>query len=195
MNAGELLSLALITILAENVVLTQLWGVHPFLHSSEKPGIALGGGLCVTLISGLTSLCAWFFNTYLLVPYGLDQYLQTVMFVLTAAAMTGLLDTGLRLALPKVRSLPGTQIPLIAVNCSVLGIALQNAQRGFGALESAAHGVFAGLGFTLAAVLLASVRARLEFSDCPKAFEGLPIALVSAGLLAMAFMGFSGLHL
>lgn len=195
MNAGELLSLALVTILAENVVLSQLWGVHPALNGSEKPGMALGVGLCVTLISGLTAVCAWFFNTYLLAPYGLDKYLQTILFVLTAAALTRLLDIGLRVALPRLRAFLGGQLPMIAVNCSVLGVALQNAQRGYGALASAAHGVFVGLGFTLAAILLASVRARLEFAECPKAFEGVPIVLVSAGLLAMAFMGFSGLHI
>lgn len=195
MNVSELLALALLAIFAENVVLVQLLGVRPLLDTSEKPGTAAAVGLLVTVVMGLTCLCTWFFNTYLLLPFGAADFLQTLLFVLTAAAIVRILDLILKKALPALHALLGSQLPMTALNCAVLGAALQSAQNGSGALASTAYGVFAGLGFTVAALLFCSVRGRLEFAECPKAFEGFPIALVSAGLLAMAFLGFSGLQL
>lgn len=195
MSVSELLSLALLAIFAENVVLTRLLGVRAFLDASEKLSTALTLGLFVTVITGLSSLCAWFFNTYLLIPFGAQNYLQTLLFVLTVASLTAVLDRLAHKLLPALHARVKEQLPLTAVNSAVLGTALLAVSDGSGVLTCAAYGVFAGLGFTLAAILFCSVQARLEFSECPKAFEGFPIALVSAGLLAMAFLGFNGLQI
>lgn len=195
MNLAELLSLAIFAIFAENFVLVQLLGVDSFLSLSKKMDTTLGIGLVVTIVMGIASLCTWAVNTYLLIPFGLDGFLQTVTFVLIIAALVGLTALLLKKAMPALYTTLGNYLPLVITNCAVLGVALLNAQEGCGALASTARGVFGGLGFTLAIVLFASVRERLEFAECPKAFEGLPIALVTAGLLAMAFLGFSGLNL
>lgn len=195
MNLAELLSLAIFAIFAENFVLVQFLGVDSFLSLSKKMDTTLGIGLVVTIVMSIASLCTWAVNTYLLIPLGLDGFLQTVTFVLIIAALVQLTALFLKKAMPALYTALGSYLPLIVTNCAVLGVALLNTQEGYGALASTARGVFGGLGFTLAIVLFASVRERLEFAECPKAFEGLPIALVTAGLLAMAFLGFSGLNL
>lgn len=195
MNFAELLSLAVFVIFAENFVLAQLLGICPFLDSSKKLSTALGMGIAVTFVMGIASICTWAVNTYLLIPLGLDGYLQTLAFILVIVALVQLMELILKKAIPSLHALLDVHLPLIITNCAVLGVVLLNAQESFGALMSAAYGVFGGLSFTLAIVLFASVRERLEFAECPKSFEGFPIALVSAGLLAMAFMGFSGLKI
>ena len=195
MSLAELLSLALLAIFAENVVLVQFLGVDSFLKQSGTMRSALGIGATVTVVMGLSSLCTWAVNTYLLIPLGVDGFLQTLTFLLIIAALAQLAELFLKKAAPALRTASGSYLPLIATNCAVLGVALLNTQKGYDALGAAAYGLFGGLGFTLAIVLFASVRERLEFSECPKTFEGFPIALVTAGLLAMAFMGFSGLNL
>ncbi len=195
MSLGELLSLAIFAIFAENFVLVQFLGICPFLGVSKKMDTALGMGMAVTFVMGLASLCTWAVNKYLLIPFGLDSYLQTVAFILVIAALVQFVEMFLKKAMPALYTALGIYLPLITTNCAVLGVALLNTQEGYGALMSTAYGVFGGLGFTLAIVLFASVRERLEFAEYPKAFEGFPIALVTAGLLAMAFMGFSGLNL
>ena len=195
MNLAELLSLAIFAIFAENFVLVQFLGICPFLGVSKKMDTALGMGMAVTFVMGLASLCTWAVNTYLLIPFGLDGFLQTVAFILVIAALVQFVEMFLKKAMPALYTALGIYLPLITTNCAVLGVALLNTQEGYGALMSTAYGVFGGLGFTLAIVLFASVRERLEFAEYPKAFEGFPIALVTAGLLAMSFMGFSGLNL
>ena len=195
MNLAQLLSLAIFAIFAENFVLVQFLGICPFLGVSKKMDTALGMGMAVTFVMGLASLCTWAVNTYLLIPFGLDGFLQTVAFILVIAALVQFVEMFLKKAMPTLYTALGIYLPLITTNCAVLGVALLNTQEGYGALMSTAYGVFGGLGFTLAIVLFASVRERLEFAEYPKAFEGFPIALVTAGLLAMAFMGFSGLSL
>ena len=195
MNVSELLSLAIFAIFAENFVLVQFLGICPFLGVSKKMDTALGMGMAVTFVMGIASLCTWAVNTYLLIPFGLDSYLQTVAFILVIAALVQFVEMFLKKAMPALYTSLGIYLPLITTNCAVLGVALQNTQNGYGAIMSVAYGVFGGLGFTLAIVLFASVRERLEFAEYPKSFEGFPIALVTAGLLAMAFMGFSGLSL
>ena len=195
MNLAELLSLAIFAIFAENFVLVQFLGICPFLGVSKKMDTALGMGMAVTFVMGLASLCTWAVNTYLLIPFGLDGFLQTVAFILVIAALVQFVEMFLKKAMPALYTALGIYLPLITTNCAVLCVSLLNTQEGYGALMSTAYGVFGGLGFTLAIVLFASVRERLEFAEYPKAFEGFPIALVTAGLLAMSFMGFSGLNL
>ncbi len=195
MSWSELLTLAIFAIFAENFVLVQFLGICPFLGVSKKMDTALGMGMAVTFVMGLASLCTWAVNTYLLVPLGLDGFLQTVAFILVIAALVQFVEMFLKKAMPALYTALGIYLPLITTNCAVLGVALINTQEGYGPLMSTAYGVFGGLGFTLAIVLFASVRERLEFAEYPKAFDGFPIALVTAGLLAMSFMGFSGLDL
>lgn len=195
MSVSELLSLAIFAIFTENFVLVQFLGICPFLSVSKKMDTALGMGMAVTFVMALASLCTWAVNTYLLIPFGLDNYLQTVAFILVIVALVQFVEMLLKKAMPALYTALGVYLPLITTNCAVLGVALQNTQNGYDAIASVAYGVFGGLGFTLAIVLFASVRERLEFAECPKAFEGFPIALVTAGLLAMSFMGFSGLNL
>ncbi len=195
MSLFSLLSLAIAAILSENFVLVKFLGICPFLGVSKKMDTAMGMGMAVTFVMGLASLCTWAINTFLLIPLGLDGFLQTVAFILVIAALVQVVEMFLKKAMPSLYTALGIYLPLITTNCAVLGVALLNTQNSYGALMSTAYGIFGGLGFTLAIVLFASVRERLEFSDYPKAFEGFPIALVTAGLLAMAFMGFSGLSI
>ena len=182
-------------ILVDNYVLVQFLGICPFLGVSKKIDTALGMGLAVVFVMGLASIFTWAVNTFLLVPFGLDAYMQTVAYILVIAALVQFVEMFLKKSMPALYTALGIYLPLITTNCAVLGVALLNSQEGYGVIMSTAYGVFAGLGFTLAIVLFASIRERLEFADYPKAFQGFPIALVTAGLLAMAFMGFSGLQL
>ncbi len=195
MNLSELLSLAVFTILAENFVFTRFLGVDPFLSTSRKMGSAICMGLAVTVIMALTSLGSWLINTYVLIPTKTDGYLQILAYVLIIVVLVRLLGFLLKKGFPTLYSALDVHLPLIITNCAVLGAALINTQNGHSLLVSTLYGIFGGLGFTLATILFTSVRERVEFSECPKAFEGFPIALVTAGLLAMAFMGFSGVNL
>ena len=194
-SVSSLISLAIVAMLVENFILVQFLGICPFLGVSKKIDTALGMGLAVVFVMGLASIFTWAVNTFLLVPFGLDAYMQTVAYILVIAALVQFVEMFLKKSMPALYTALGIYLPLITTNCAVLGVALLNSQEGYGVIMSTAYGVFAGLGFTLAIVLFASIRERLEFADYPKAFQGFPIALVTAGLLAMAFMGFSGLQL
>jgi electron transport complex protein RnfA len=194
MTFGGLISLALSAILVQNFILVKFLGICPFLGVSKKMDTALGMGLAVVFVMGLASMFTWLVNTFLLERFEL-QYMQTVAYILIIAALVQFVEMFLKKAVPALYTALGIYLPLITTNCAVLGVALLNTQSKFGFVESTAYGVFSGLGFTLAIVLFSSIRERLEFAECPKAFEGIPIALVTAGLLAMAFMGFSGLQI
>lgn len=194
-SVSSLVSLAIFAMLAENFVLVKFLGICPFLGVSKKMDTALGMGLAVVFVMGLASIVTWAVNTFLLIPNGLDAYMQTVTYILVIAALVQFVEMFLKKSMPALYTALGIYLPLITTNCAVLGVTLLNSQNNYGAIMSTAYGVFAGLGFTLAIVLFASIRERLEFADYPKAFQGFPIALVTAGLLAMAFMGFSGLQL
>ena len=141
---------------------------------------------------GLASALTWLLNKFILIPLDLE-YLQTLAFILVIAALVQFIEMFLQKSMPSLYQALGVYLPLITTNCAVLGVALNNISYGYNFLESVVYGITGGIGFTVAIVLFASIRERLEFSDCPKAFEGFPIALVTAGLLALAFMGFSGL--
>lgn len=189
----SLMSIALGAILVSNVVFSQLLGAGPFLGSSGSIHTAVGMGLEVTLVMSFTSAVCWPINEYLLAPNGL-KHIETAVFFLIAVFLSQLLEMALqKLAPGRKASITGNGLAL-SVNCAVLGVALQNVQNGSGYLQSLTYGVAGGLGFLLAVVLFASIRERLEFSECPKAFEGIPIALVAAGLMALCFTGFSNLN-
>lgn len=192
MSFTSLLSIAIGAILVNNFILSQFLGICPFMGVSRKMDTALGMGAAVTFVMGVASAVTYAVNL-LLVRLGLG-YMQTVAYILVIAALVQFIEMFLQKAMPALYSALGIYLPLITTNCAVLGVALQNTQNGYNFIESVVYGVTGGLGFTLAIFLFASVRERLDSSsDCPKCFEGFPLALISAGLIALAFMGFQGL--
>ena len=188
----SLLGILLSAVLTENFILVKFYGICPFMGVSKKTDTALGMGMAVTFVMGIASAATWAVNTYILIPMNL-QYMQTVAFILVIAGIVQVVEMFLKKSVPALYEALGIYLPLITTNCAVLGVALVNVQKGYDFLQSVVCGVCGGLGFTLAIVLFASIRERVDKSDCPKSFKGFPIALISAGLLALAFMGFSGL--
>ncbi|HJB57346.1 MAG TPA: electron transport complex subunit RsxA [Candidatus Flavonifractor intestinipullorum] len=191
MDFADLFSIALGAILVNNFIFSQFLGICPFMGVSKKIDTAMGMGMAVTFVMGVASAVCWPINQ-LLLKLNLD-FMQTVVFILVIASLVQFVEMFLQKSMPSLYQALGVYLPLITTNCAVLGVVLQNTQNNYDFLESVVYGVTGGLGFLLAIVLFASVRERLEFSECPKAFEGFPIALVTAGLLALAFLGFSGL--
>jgi electron transport complex protein RnfA len=161
---------------------------------SKKIDTALGMGMAVTFVMAIASAATWAVNTYLLMPLKLE-YMQTVAFILVIAAIVQIVEMFLKKAVPALYSALGIFLPLITTNCAVLGAALVNVQKGYDFLQSVVFGACGGLGFTLSIVLFASVRERVSKAECPESFKGFPITLIAAGLLALAFMGFSGLKI
>ena len=189
----SILSIALGAILVNNFILVQFLGICPFMGVSKKMDTAIGMGVAVTFVMGLASAVTWLINEYLLIPLDL-AYMQTVAFILVIAALVQFVEMFLQKAVPALYQALGIYLPLITTNCAVLGVALLNIQNGYNFIESVVYGVTGGLGFMVAICLFSSVRERVDDCECPKSFEGFPIALISAGLLALAFMGFSGLR-
>ncbi len=190
----ELLVITLGAILANNFIFSQFLGICPFLGVSKKVDTAVGMGIAVTFVMGLASAITWVVNEFILVRFGL-MYMQTVAFILVIASLVQFIEMFLQKSMPSLYTALGVYLPLITTNCAVLGVALLNIQSGYGFISSVVYGVTGGIGFLLAIVLFASIRERLVFADYPKSFEGFPIALVTTGLMALAFMGFSGLSI
>ena len=188
----EMIVILLSAILTQNFVLSKTLGICPFLGVSKKLDSAVGMSVAVTFVMVLATAATWPIQTYLLDQYDLG-YMQTIVFILVIAALVQLVEMALKKFLPPLYEALGIYLPLITTNCAVLGVVLLNVQNSYGFIESVVYGITGGLGFLLAIVLFASIRERLVFADYPKAFEGFPIALVTAGLMALAFMGFSGL--
>ena len=191
MSVTNLLAISLGAILTNNFIFSQFLGICPFLGVSKKTDTAIGMGLAVTFVMGLASAFCFFVNK-LLVALGLD-YMQTVAFILVIAALVQFVEMFMKKAMPTLYTALGVYLPLITTNCAVLGVALLNVQSNYNFIESVVYGITGGLGFLLAIFLFAAVRESLEFAETPKCFEGFPIALITAGLLALAFMGFSGM--
>ena len=195
MSLTGIVSIALGAILIENFIFSQFLGICPFMGVSRKMDTALGMGIAVIFVMSIASVVCWLVNRLLLVPLGLE-YMQTVAYILVIAALVQLVEMFLQKALPSLYKALGIYLPLITTNCAVLGVALLNTQKGYNFIESLVYGITGGIGFLIAIVLFASVRERLELTaDYPESFEGFPIALISAGLIALAFMGFSGLKI
>ena len=188
----EMMIILFSAILTENFILAKFMGICPFLGVSKKLDSAVGMSVAVTFVMAMATAVTWPIYTYLLVPNGLD-YLQTVVFILVIAALVQLVEIILKKYVPALHKSLGIYLPLITTNCAVLGVVLLNVQENYNFIESVVYGITGGVGFLLAIVLFASIRERLEFADPPKAFQGYPIALVTAGLMALCFMGFSGL--
>jgi len=192
MEITKLLGISLGAILVNNFILVQFLGICPFMGVSKKMDTAVGMGFAVTFVMGLASAICYFVNL-LLEQLGLG-YMQTVAFILVIAALVQLVEMFLQKVVPSLYQALGVYLPLITTNCAVLGVALLNTQNHYNFIESVVHGVTGGLGFLLAIVLFASVRERLEMvAEPPKCFRGFPIALITAGLMALAFGGFAGL--
>ena len=188
------ISISLAAILTNNFIFAQFLGCCPFLGCSNKVDTATGMGLAVVFVMGLASAICWVVNEYILVVMGLE-FLQTLTFILVIAALVQFVEMFLKKAVPSLYSALGIYLPLITTNCAVLGVVLLNVQNNYNFIESVVYGITGGLGFMLAIVLFASVRDRIALSDPPECFEGFAICLVSAGLLALAFMGFSGMKI
>ena len=190
----QLLAIMLGAILANNFIFSQFLGICPFLGVSKKVDTAVGMGIAVTFVMGLASAVCFLVNNYVLIPLGLD-YMQTVAFILVIASLVQFIEMFLQKSMPSLYTALGVYLPLITTNCAVLGVVLLNVQNNYNFISSVVYGITGGLGFLLAIVLFASIRERLVFADYPKCWDGFPIALVTAGLMALAFMGFSGLKI
>ena len=192
MEIFKLLSITLGAILANNFIFSQFLGCCPFLGVSKKVDTAVGMGIAVPFVMGLASAVCYVVDEFVLGRFGLD-YMQTVAFILVIASLVQFIEMFLQKAMPALYTALGVYLPLITTNCAVLGVVLLNVQNGYNFIESVVYGITGGLGFLLAIVLFASIRERLVFADYPKCWDGFPIALITAGLMALAFMGFSGL--
>ena len=178
-------------IFVNNVVLAQFLGICPFLGVSSKVETSLGMGAAVTFVMALSAVVTWLIQTYVLVPLGIE-YMQTIVFILVIAALVQMVEIVLKKVSPSLYQALGIFLPLITTNCAVLGVAILMIQKEFSLLQGVAYNVATALGFALALVIFAGLRERIEFEEAPKAFQGVPIALITASILAMAFMGFMG---
>ncbi len=187
-------SVALTTIFIENYVLVQFLGVCPFIGVSKQKGTAVGMGMAVIFTMTISAMVTWLVNTYILVPFNL-QYLQTISFILIIASLVQFIELFLKKTIPTLYRALGIYLPLITTNCAVLGSSILGIQRQYDFLLATFYGFASGVSFLLAIFLFACVRERIELSDVPKAFKGFPLALITAGLLAIAFSGFSGMNI
>ena len=190
----NILAISLGAILTNNFIFSQFLGCCPCLGCSSKVDTAAGMGLAVVFVMGLASAICWVIDTYILIPLGL-AFLETLAFILVIASLVQFVEMFLKKSVPSLYSALGIYLPLITTNCAVLGVVLLNVQNNYNFIESVIYGVTGGLGFMLAIVLFASVRERIEFAEYPECFEGFSICLISAGLVALAFMGFSGMKI
>lgn len=180
------------TVWVNNIVLSQFLGLCPFMGVSRKLETAMGMGLATTFVLTLSSISSYLVFEYLLEPFGLE-YLRTISFILVIAAIVGFTELVIHKTSPMLHNVLGIYLPLITTNCAVLGVALLNTQKSHDFLESALYGFGSAIGFTLVLVLFAAMRERLAAADVPEAFQGNAIAMITAGLMALAFMGFTGL--
>ena len=179
-------------IFVNNVVFAQFLGICPFLGVSSKVDTSLGMGAAVTFVMALSSIVAWLIQEYILVPLDIE-YMQTIVFILVIAAWVQMVEVVLKKVSPSLYQALGIFLPLITTNCAVLGVAILMIQKEFDLLQSFAYAVSTAIGFALALVLFAGIRERLDLDGVPEAMKGVPVALITAAILAMAFMGFSGL--
>lgn len=191
-NVTELLVILVSSSLVSNVVLSQFLGLCPFLGVSRKVKTAGGMGVAVIFVITLASAVAGVINKYVLIRFNI-QYLDTIVFILVIAALVQFVEMFLKKAMPSLYEALGVYLPLITTNCAVLGVAISNEQAEYGILTGMVNGFATALGFTIAIVILAGIREKIEYNDVPESFRGMPIVLLTAGLMAIAFVGFSGL--
>ena len=194
MDLGKLIGIIITSILINNFIFSRFLGLCPFMGVSKKIESSLGMGMAVTFVMTLASSVTWIVNRYVLIPNGLE-YLQTITFILIIASLVQFVEMATEKFSPNLYKALGVFLPLITTNCAVLGVAIINIKEEYSFDESMASGFAGAVGFTLALVILAGIRERLEYSDVPESFKGIGIAFITAGILAMAFMGFSGIKI
>jgi len=188
----ELLLILVSAIFVNNFVLARFLGICPFMGVSKKVETALGMGMAVTFVMTVATVVTWFIQYFVLMPFGIE-YLQTIAFILVIASLVQLVEMVVQKASPVLYQSLGIFLPLITTNCAVLGLAVLNIQKGYGFLEGVIFAIGAALGFTLALILFAGLRERIDLCPVPRSFRGAAIAFITAGLLSLAFMGFAGL--
>lgn len=188
------ISIIITAIFVNNIVFSQFLGICPFIGVSKRISSATGMGAAVTFVIAFATVATWLLQEYLLVPLEL-QYMQTIVFILVIAFLVQMLEIIMKKVMPSLYQALGVFLPLITTNCAVLGVAITVVQRQYSLLESITYSISTAIGFALALVIFAGIREQLELTNVPKAMRGVPIALISAGLLAMAFMGFSGIKI
>lgn len=188
----ELILIAIGSALVNNVVLSQFLGLCPFLGVSKKIDTAAGMGGAIIFVLTISSAVTSLIYTFILEKAGLT-YLKTIVFILVIAALVQFVEMFLKKSMPSLYQSLGVYLPLITTNCAVLGVAITNVQKEYNFVESVVNGFATAVGFTIAIVILAGLRERMEYNDVPKSFQGMPIVLITAGLMAIAFFGFSGL--
>lgn len=179
-------------VFVNNVVLSQFLGICPFLGVSKKVDTSMGMGAAVTFVMAIATIATWLVQTFILTPLGIE-YMQTIAFILIIAALVQMVEIILKKVSPSLYQALGVFLPLITTNCAVLGVAILVIQKDYNLLESLVYAISTALGFTLAMVIFAGIREQLAKTKLPKAMDGIPAALITAGVLAMAFMGFSGI--
>lgn len=188
----ELIMIGISAAFINNVVLSQFFGLCPFLGVSKKIDTAAGMGTAVIFVITLSSFVASVIYKFILIPLDIT-YLKTIVFILVIAALVQFVEMFLKKAMPPLYNALGVYLPLITTNCAVLGVAITNTQEGYGILASVVNGFATAAGFTVSIIILAGLREKMEYNDVPKAFQGFPIVLLTAGLMSIAFFGFSGL--
>lgn len=191
MTQPSIISLLIAALFTENFVLVKFLGCCPFLGVSKKIDTALGMGMAVVFIMSLASAFTWCANYFLLSRFNLE-YLQTIVFILIIAGLVQFVEMFIKKSMPSLYNALGIYLPLITTNCAVLAVTLINVQKSYDFIHSVLYGAFAALGFSVAIILFAGIRETISEKDIPESFRGFPIALVTAGLMAMAFLGFSG---
>ncbi|MCM1291113.1 MAG: RnfABCDGE type electron transport complex subunit A [Prevotella sp.] len=188
------ISIIITAIFINNIVFAQFLGICPFLGVSKKISSALGMGAAVTFVITLATVVGWLLQYFVLIPLGIE-FLQTIVFILVIAFLVQMLEIIMKKITPALYSSLGVFLPLITTNCAVLGVAILVIQKGFNLMESVTYGIATSIGFTLALWIFAGIREQLDLSTSPKGMRGIPLALICAGILAMAFMGFSGIKI
>lgn len=194
MSIGGLFSIIVTSIFINNIIFAKFLGCCTFMGVSKKVDSSLGMGMAVTFVITIASGVTWLAYRMILEPLGLG-YLQTIAFILIIASLVQFVEMAIKKTSPSLYKALGVFLPLITTNCAVLGVAIINIQVGYNFIETIVNGFGVAVGFSLALLLLAGIRERLEFANIPKNFKGVPIAFITAGLLAMAFMGFSGMQI
>lgn len=194
MDAGKLIGIIISSILINNFIFSRFLGICPFMGVSKKIESSIGMGMAVTFVMTLASAVTWVVNKFILIPKGLT-YLQTIVFILIIASLVQFVEMAIQKLSPNLYKALGVFLPLITTNCAVLGVAIININEGYSFIEAMVSGFAGAVGFTMALIILAGIRERLEYSDVPESFKGIGIAFITAGILAMAFMGFSGIKI
>ena len=192
MDWGRLIAISIGAIFMNNVVLKRFLGLCPFLGVSKQIDAALGMGFAVIFVMTMASIVTFGIFSYILVPYGLE-FLRTIAFILVIATLVQFVEMVIEKSSPSLYRALGIYLPLITTNCAVLGVAVLNIENSYNFIETVVHGLTAGIGFTIALILMAGIRERLELADIPESLRGVPVAFIVAGLMSIAFLGFSGL--